>query len=639
MNSLFSKLTFALILSLVISACGGPSKTIEEVAPVDPIQPGSSEAEILAAFELESNESWLDAANAYRTMAEKSAQPDRSSFYIRSALMLYKDERYLAISPFFESLKSDDILDHDQAYKQVILAGGYNGAGKSHQSLLTLPEIGSVIDHRFKVLALEIRSKAVLAIGKPFESATLRMQISQHLKTDEEREQNHSFIWEALNRIDEPSILKALNESPSSEVRGWLELNLIVRRSNMLPAKMEPWLGQWYQLFAGHPAGPIFASDLLKESKRIFIRPTKITLMLPFSGRLARVSEAIQNGFMYAHYQYNEDAASLEIVNASDDPAEFMLQYEQVIQNGAEFIVGPISKDLINILQTKDQLDVPTLALNYGDIIERTAQDLYQFGLGPEDEAEQIADYTIAGNKSSAITLVPDTEWGGRLQETFTNRFESLGGQVVGAATYPSRNNDYSETIKQLLNLTSSTQRHKILQQVVGENLEFIARRRQDVDMIFIAANARQARLIKPQLKFHHAQDVPVYATSHIASSTPNANDDRDLDEIRFVDIPWRLNQADSADFQQVKALWPLNSGRFGRLFALGIDAYRLIPSLRRLMVQPEESLDYHTGNLTVDSDGRVHRQLLFATYKKGLAKALIPEETAIIEPEAILTE
>ena len=79
------------------------------------------------------------------------------------------------------------------------------------------------------------------------ESAELRMQISQFLKTDEEREQNHGFIWDALNRISESAILRALSEQQTSEIRGWLELNLIARRSNMLPAKIEPWINQWYQ--------------------------------------------------------------------------------------------------------------------------------------------------------------------------------------------------------------------------------------------------------------------------------------------------------------------------------------------------------------------------------------------------------
>ncbi len=627
-----------LIKITTISACQPTPKTGQTEPDDGTITvPGATgteltetEQELVRAFELEAEKNWLEAAQLYQSLAENSIQPERSSFYIRAALMFYYDERYRYIEPFFNSLEETDILEQDKLYKEIILAGSFLGIGKIYQSLLALPEIDNIIDYRLKALALNVRSRGVLAIGKPMESAVLRMQIDRYLQTETAIEENHAFVWEALNRISESTILRTLSEQQTIELRGWLELNLIARRSNMLPAKIEPWITQWYQLYGEHPAGSSFAINLLEESKRIYIKPAKIVLMLPFSGRLEKVAEAIQNGFLYAHYQNNDDAPSLEIIDASTDPAKFNLQYQQAIQNGAEFIVGPISKKLINLLQQQEQLEVPTLTLNYGDEIEQPVLNLYQFGLRPEDEAEQIADYALAEDKHHAITLVPDTEWGGRLQAAFSERFEALGGRVVGSEVYPAKKNDYSAAIKKLLNLTSSNQRHKIIQQVIGEQLKFDSRRRQDIDMIFIAANARQARLIKPQLKFHHAQGVPVYATSHISSSNRNADDDRDLDEIQFVDIPWMLNHQGNHDYQQITKLWPARGIRFSRLFALGIDAYRLIPSLRRLMIHPEEIATHHTGELTVDKNGRVHRHLLMATYEKGLARLLVVDDNGL---------
>ena len=623
---------FLLALILGLAAC-------ESGPPKDPVTDGSArisvdpdtesgvltptEEDIVQAFEYEVNEQWLEAAVLYERLSQSSVQPERSAFLIKVALMYYYGELYDEIDPFFDSLGEQDILQQDLKYKQTIQAGGYLGDGKIYQGLLALPEIEEVIDYRYKALALNIRSRGVLAIGKPMESARLRMQISQFLKTPQEMEKNNDFIWAALNRISESAMLRALKEQQDLETRGWLELNLIARRSNMLPVKMEPWIDQWYQRYGDHSAAPRYAINLLEESKRIYINPTRIALMLPFSGRLEKVADAIQNGFLYAYYQDPEQVADLEIINASTDPAEFNLQYEQAIQNGADFVVGPISKDLIDNLQQREELQVPTLTLNYGNDEADAGHNLYQFGLRPEDEAEQIADYALAQNRNHALVLVPDTDWGYRLQRAFSKRFESLGGQVVGSTVYPAKNNDYSAAIKNLLNLTTSNHRKSILQQVIQEQVQFDARRRQDVDMIFIAANSRQARLIKPQLKFHHAQDLPVYATSHISSSTGSPDDDRDLNEILFVDIPWMLNNQSIPDYKQISQLWPDSSQRFSRLFAMGIDAYRMIPSLRRLMINPEESLMHNTGRLSVDKNGRVRRSLLMATYENGRARLL----------------
>ena len=640
---LFNQRTLILLLGLVVvSACQtGPEKPQITTQPDSGLapeaeQPLLSEKEemIVKAFQLEVDQSWLEAAEIYQTLAEQSTQPERSSFFIRAALMFYNNERYEYIEPYFNSLQETDIVEQDYAYKDTILAGSYVGAGKIYQGLSNLPELDNLIDYRFKALALKIRSNGLVVIGKPLESAELRMEISRHLKTQNEIEENNAFIWDALNRISESSILRTLSTPQSNELRGWLELNLIARRSNMLPARMEPWINQWYQLYGEHPAGPRFAINLLEDSKRIYINPVKVALMLPLSGKLQPVSQAIQNGFLYAFYQDRKEIAELDLIDASEDPAEFNIQYQRAIDDGAEFIVGPISKQIVNMLQNKQSLKVPTLTLNYADETETATQNLYQFGLRPEDEAEQIADLALAEDKHYAVTLVPDTDWGRRLQKTFTERFEFLGGRVVGTEVYPSKKNDYSNAIKNLLNLTSSNQRHRIIQQVIEEPVKFDPRRRQDIDMIFIAGNTRQARLIKPQLKFHHAQDLPVYATSHISSTIRDADKDRDLDEIKFVDIPWMLNQQENQDYNSINRLWPGESNRFSRLFALGIDAYRLIPSLRRLMIHPDESVPHHTGELTVDKNGRVHRHLQLAIYENGLAR-LITQENVSSESES----
>jgi len=639
-------LLFLPLLLLGLFACQAPTPEPVEPAP-DVVTPPAQEIEtdlsvltpteedIIRAFHFEVEKEWLDAAILYDKLAQSAVQPERSAFLIKIALMYYRAGLYDEIDPFFDGLGEQDILPADLKYKQIVQAGGYFGLGKIYQSLLALPEIDEIEDYTFKALALNVRSLGVLAIGKPLESARLRMQINEFLKTPQEFEDNYDFIWDALNRITEAAMIRTLSEPQTSEIRGWLELNLIVRRSNMLPAKMEPWIDQWYQRYGDHPAAASYAINLLEESKRIFINPRRIALMLPFSGRLEQVAEAIQNGFLYAYYQDPGQLAELEIINASNDPAVFNLQYEQAIQNGADFIVGPIGKDLIDLLQQRETLDVPTLTLNYGNDQEDARLNLYQFGLRPEDEAEQIADFALARGKHYALALVPDTEWGYRLQRAFTKRFESLGGHVVDSSVYPAKKNDYSAAIKNLLNLTTSDHRKSILQQVIKKQVRFESRRRQDVDMIFIAANSRQARLIKPQLKFHHAQDLPVYATSHISSSNATPEDDRDLNEILFVDIPWMLDNRNIADHKQISKYWPYESRRFSRLFALGIDAYRMIPSLRRLMINPEESAQHYTGQLSVDNTGRVKRSLLLATYRNGRTRLLETPNTSIL-PSAI---
>ena len=74
---------------------------------------------------------------------------------------------------------------------------------------------------------------------------------------------------------------------------------------------------------------------------------------------------------------------------------------------------------------------------------------------------------------------------------------------------------------------------------------------------------------------------------------------------------------------RQISELWPTAMDRYQRLFALGIDAYGLIPQLQRLTFLPDEYYAGRTGRLQLDEYGRVHRELPWAEIVEGVPRAL----------------
>jgi outer membrane PBP1 activator LpoA protein len=66
----------------------------------------------------------------------------------------------------------------------------------------------------------------------------------------------------------------------------------------------------------------------------------------------------------------------------------------------------------------------------------------------------------------------------------------------------------------------------------------------------------------------------------------------------------------------------------FGRLYALGADAWRLVSSLD--VIVAGERLDGFTGQLSLGIDGRINRQLNWAQYQDGVAvpvKRVAPDD------------
>ena len=258
--------------------------------------------------------------------------------------------------------------------------------------------------------------------------------------------------------------------------------------------------------------------------------------------------------------------------------------------------------------------------------------NLYQFALAPEDEAREVARHAVASGAVNAVALIQNSEWGLRLLGSFRAELESLGGQLLQFRGYDPGSQDFSLAITTLLNIGNSNQRRQRLAANLGLPLEFEPRRRQDVDVIFVAADASAGRLLVPQLRFHYAGDIPTYATSAVHESHAS---DSDLNGVLFPDTPWVLLE-DDASLQLKTSLdtyWPQRtSPTWTRFYGLGFDAYRLIPLLYD---RPEgfASVRALSGELSLGEDGRVRRRLPFAQFRNGRPLAI---NDGVINDEAI---
>jgi outer membrane PBP1 activator LpoA protein len=143
------------------------------------------------------------------------------------------------------------------------------------------------------------------------------------------------------------------------------------------------------------------------------------------------------------------------------------------------------------------------------------------------------------------------------------------------------------------------------------------------VDGIFLAARSGQARLFAPQLRVAGIYDLPIIATSQIAAGDANARLDRELNGIEFTELPWLIS--DRPGLPPRTALTEaLDSARGGgsRLFAFGLDAFRLLGYLDHLHADSDARLAGATGELRLDGFGQVQRRPAWARYANGHVQA-----------------
>ena len=184
--------------------------------------------------------------------------------------------------------------------------------------------------------------------------------------------------------------------------------------------------------------------------------------------------------------------------------------------------------------------------------------------------------------------MAPQGDWGARVYDAFREHWLALGGEIEETRFYP-RSNDYNPEVREMLNIDDSASRHNSIQSLVRLPVEFEPRPRQDADWLFLLALPEQARLIKPALAFNFAYNLPVYATSQVYSGVDNPDRDRDLNGIRFCDLPWLLRSSDiRAEMDEDLGS---QGGSYARLHAMGVDAYRLMERIRQLQAFPESRI------------------------------------------------
>jgi outer membrane PBP1 activator LpoA protein len=169
------------------------------------------------------------------------------------------------------------------------------------------------------------------------------------------------------------------------------------------------------------------------------------------------------------------------------------------------------------------------------------------------------------------------------------------------------------------LSLQASEQRAADLRALLGTDIEFTPRRRQDVDVVFLLSQrGAEARSIKPLLAFHYAGDIPVYTLSNIYNGIPDERD-RDLNGIFLVETPWLLGA--NPGLRVTLAAGDLD-GNYTRLNALGADAYLVQSGFGRLQSGADALFRGNTGLLTMDPTLTIHRELSLATFDGGVLKA-----------------
>lgn len=471
-------------------------------------------------------------------------------------------------------------------------------------------------DRRIRVDAL--RGDAWFQKKDPVRAVNLYLQLEQALSAPADIASARARLWEGL-KVSDPRQMRDSSEVASNAViRGWLSLGALAVATGQRGIGWNSGFERWQDEYPRHPGASVI-EDFAPADPGLFSVPRQVALLLPLSGDTGSLGEAIQNGFVAGYYQSGTSEASAQQLRVYDvsGSGSARAAYEQAVQDGAEFVVGPLLRGSVEELASLPALPVPVLALNNLADGSEQPPGLFQFALSPEDEAATAARRAIADERSFGVALIPNSDWGRRMLQSFVTEFEGSGGRLLEYRYYEPSDQDFSFEIENLMGLSLSVQRFQRLRANLDRGLQFDPRRRRDADFVFLAAEATSGRLMKSQLKFHYSGDVPVYSTSRIYALDGRSNGD--LNGVGFADTPWIVApQPRIAGLPDTfREFWPdEQSLLLSRLNAMGFDAQSLVNELYAGRLAAP--IDGATGRLILDGRGRIRRELPWAEFQRG---------------------
>lgn len=308
-----------------------------------------------------------------------------------------------------------------------------------------------------------------------------------------------------------------------------------------------------------------------------------IALLLPLKSRdYGSAAEAVRLGFMEAS-THERQTLPIRVYSDFEEDSSVVTVYRKALAAGARAVVGPLTRGGVSALAAEQNIPVPTLTLN---IVESLPpQQMYYFGVPVEAEARQVAQLAKHQGLQQAIIITSRAQWSKRLQSAFEEEWLASGGGIL-------REIEFNNVAGEFADITD----------IPGT-------------AIFLATDAKTARLIRPYL----SNKLPIYATSQIFTGNENTLTNYDLNGIRFVDMPWLLQPDHAAVMTYPRASPPLSIDR-ERLYALGIDAFRLTRLLLSGKANAAITLDGVTGDIQL-RDHIYQRAALSAVFQEGRAQ------------------
>ena len=580
-------------LAVALSGCStiNPAKDEQRVLATVP------SAQLADARALQDSGQPAKAAEAYLQMAEKARSPAKEQLQLNAAEALLAAGDAAGASRLLSGIGRGKLTAAQREQVLLLEAELALQRGRPSEAIAKLNQVHKAsLPPNLKATYLGTEAAAYRLNNEPMQAARSLDELDKLLKDNPQaRLDNQVSLLFTLSTLG-PTGLRDAARKGGGRMQGWAELAQMFGGYGAPSPKLDAAFRDWRSGHRMHPALANLPQGYFAILAGGYPAGTQTLVLLPRGGQFGAAGDAVRDGIQAA---YDADHSGTR------PKLTFGGSYSAGVDAGAKLVIGPLEKPAVAALAARSSLPVPTLALNRTG--GAATANLYEFALAPEDEAINVANYAWTSGLKTAAMLYPEGPFGDRIADAFRAHWRALGGRLAGQNAYPSGDSGYPRTAAALLGAGKA-------------------------DFVFMVATSKDAEALYAALRDAGAS-MPVIATSHVYDGNFNPSRDAALSGLYFVDIPWILDteRSDSLSRKALRDKLPNVSGPLARLYAMGIDGYRLAPRISEMGKNPGTLFPGETGGLTVDSLGQIRRQLMLARFTTGGPK--VQESIEVVAP------
>jgi uncharacterized protein len=560
----------------------------------------------------------------YLSQADNSSGSVKVNWQLLAIRALIKENKLTQANTLLSNLPSD--LNAEQKEEKLLSQGEIAVKKRRPFDLnqLTIVDLNNSQLYRYYMikLGLDINSKDINAQAHDY------LQLEKYVSETEKRQLLNS-TWNFFSKLKADKIGKVLVGEDDITLQGWIDLAYAYQQNNDVPAPqdddtpdtiatksqnqkqlLKQAINNWTIQYPDHPAKEIISILTGEQTLAVDANGKKVALLLPLSGSSRIFGETIRQGYIDAiKFFPQEPQQNVIVVDTTSAPMDALIQQAQ--EQHVELIVGPLLKNEVTKIKELAPA-IPVLALNKVDKTTTSANKMCFFALSPEDEAKDAADHIYSQNKIKPLVLVPQNDLGRRVAQSFAAQWAQLSANSSQAYV------QYFGNAKTL----SANMNHNVGISLAGSPIsndevssgEMISA---GFDAIYIYASYDELTLIKPMLdmgankNIGNSSAVMIYSSSK--SHVANASDDfyYDMNKTEYAEIPMiqkdNVNTKIPSNVQKDYSLM--------RLYAMGIDAWRLTNRFNQLNSYQLNFLDGMTGKLSTSDQCEVTRSLSWQQY------------------------